>query len=194
MLFYSRLASPSMKVFDGQRTVDTSAGIPVVNNIKTGWIRFEPMQVGHSLDERGNKRPGYVEIAALPAGRAQGRLDSEDAARQLRQKGHAILHNGLDITVRAVEEFLLNHPRYGLDFVSLDSEEVQQTMDDVGLLEIDEGQVYCTLCEKPFSSWGDARRHAAKSEPHQALAADKRAQEYKVPASESSAGPVIIAP
>ena len=174
MRFYSRLKSPSYVMFHaGHKIVEVSHGNNIAVPINIGMVRFR--QIPNS--DTGDR-------IHLKGGVVRGILDSDAAADELRKAGHQILDDdGKDITGQEVCLFLKQHKRYGTDFVSIDDGEVRDLLEDIWIQEVG-SEVFCKLCERPFSTVTKARHHCRTSNDH---AANLLARgEHVLPQSESA--------
>jgi len=179
MKFYSRHKSPSFVMFQGGHSVIETAHGKIPKAIKPGVIRFEPLAVETmQIDGRQVAVPTRVgDGSRLRSGVVKGTLRSSDADRQLRRSGHVVKDGkGVDITEQEAMRFLTSHPRYGIDFISLDDAGVESELADLWLSEIGDGQVHCELCDKAFSGMGRARAHVEQSKEHAALVEQRNAE------------------
>jgi len=173
MRFYSRLKSPSFHMFHaGYKSIGSANGNEILTRIKPGTIRFRqipPSDTGGRIHLKGDV--------------VNGILDSEVAAEDLRRAGHAILDDDKqDITEHEICQFLKRSDRYGIDFVSIDDEEVQ-SLEDMWIEEFG-GKAICTLCEREFTGVDKARFHCRKSISHKEKV--KAKGEHMIPPSKAS--------
>lgn len=127
-------------------------------------IAFEPI--------RGDFRS---RLLPTKDGYAKGHVDTEKVAAQFRHDGQTFLKDGEDVTQRSIEDYLLKHQSYGLEFVAVgeDGHEIGSDRTDV----VKEGERWwCLVCEKYLDGRGKDV-HVEKSKEHlekSALAARQR--------------------
>lgn len=150
MIFLSRDRSPSLLMIPGyEEIVKTVHGnVPVIKKPK--WLKFTAFGANASIHAPGLP----VRKEGENAGRAQGYLDTEIAAREN------------DLPESEIITFLESHPWNGVEYIAAKKEEAQNGL-SIEIFEPEgEGGFYCKLCEQSLQSAQAVNGHKT-SKKHQ---------------------------
>lgn len=135
MLFLSREKSPSyLYLSGGVNFIETLQGMQR-KTTQPKWLKFEALNAPIFA-------PGLPGKGVHP-NEAWGQLYSERAAKGIKEQQNA------------VEEFLLEHEDYGIEFIAVQEQSgsEQDFADDQMIVsQGDKGAFYCKLCEKSLGS------------------------------------------
>lgn len=162
MEFISRLRSQSFILEQGRRTIE--------GGLTKEWhgparISFHRLYGGWEHDRI--KLP-------IRGGVANGRMDSSEEAELLRRQNFAWVEEDpetreeIDVTERKINQYLLSHRKYGVDFWALGKDGTEVFPEEGWLLDDGQKGAYCTVCKGEFfKTRHAAKQHAERSAEHQ---------------------------
>lgn len=136
----------------GRKVHETSGG-SVVTFQRSKRVEFTPMNA-----------PMFTPLLAAKDGKAWGSLDTATEAKRL------------GIEEETLNEFLMQHPDYGVRMVAVGNDGQEVVSDDVYVLPEGEKGFYCKLCQKHLKTLQAKQSHVKSLAHEDALAIAK--EEY----------------